>query len=139
MEESLAKYMKEQGIPGGSEETYATFIKELRLYFHIILCMSPVGDQLRIRCRNFPALVSCCTLDWFDNWPEEALRTVSKQFFQSNYMIEEDPALRDAVADMFPRVHKATQDLCVKFWEEQKRHVYITPKTYLDGLNLFKD
>jgi dynein heavy chain len=115
MEESLAKYMKEQGVPLGGDDIYATYIKELRLYFHIILCMSPVGDQLRVRCRNFPALVSCCTLDWFDNWPEEALRTVSKQFFEANEMVEGDQSLRDAVADMFPRVHRGTQELCIKF------------------------
>jgi len=39
--------------------------------------MSPVGDQLRVRCRKFPSLVDCCTLDWFAAWPEEALISVS--------------------------------------------------------------
>lgn len=130
--------MKEHRIPMSKDSIYATFVKELRLHFHIILCMSPVGDQLRIRCRNFPSLVNCCTLDWFDNWPEEALRTVSQQFFEANSMIQHDKPLCDAIADMFPRVHRGAQDLALKYYEEQRRRVYITPKTYLDSLSLFK-
>ena len=139
METALAKFMKEHKLPPGADSVYRTYIKELRLYFHIILGMSPVGDQLRIRCRNFPSLVNCCTLDWFDNWPEEALRTVSEQFFKTNEMIADSPELRQAIEQMFPKVHKSVQGLADKFYEEQKRRVYITPKTYLDALSLFKD
>jgi len=39
--------------------------------------MSPIGDALRVRCRKFPALVNCCTIDWFFSWPEEALMNVA--------------------------------------------------------------
>ena len=41
--------------------------------------MSPVGDGLRIRCRKFPSLVDCSTLDWFSAWPSEALISVAKR------------------------------------------------------------
>ena len=100
--------------------------------------MSPVGDQLRVRCRNFPSLVNCCTLDWFDNWPEQALRTVSVQFFKTNLMIKDDDGLRQSIAEMFPKVHASVQELATRFYDEQKRRIYITPKTYLDALNLFR-
>jgi dynein heavy chain, axonemal len=138
MEVSLQKVMKDRRIPTSKDNIYATFVKELRLHFHIILCMSPVGDLLRIRCRNFPSLVNCCTLDWFDNWPEEALRTVSQQFFKANAVVEDDEALREAIAGMFPVVHRSAQDLALRFYEDQRRRVYITPKTYLDALSLFR-
>jgi len=32
----------------------------------------------RARLRNFPSLVNCCTIDWFDPWPDEALRAVGR-------------------------------------------------------------
>lgn len=73
--------------------------------------MSPVGNQLRIRCRNFPSLVNCCTLDWFDNWPEEALKTVSEQFFENHQMFEDNSELRRGLAHMFPIVHGSVQEL----------------------------
>jgi dynein heavy chain len=47
-----------------------TFVSRVRNNLHIALCMSPVGDTLRVRCRKFPSLVNCCTLDWFSRWPE---------------------------------------------------------------------
>lgn len=30
----------------------------------------------------FPALVNCCTIDWFDEWPEEALLSVARDNLQ---------------------------------------------------------
>ena len=66
--------------PETPDVIYSTYIERLRDNFHIFLAMSPVGDSLRIRCRKFPSLVNCCTLDWFDSWPEEALLNVSRRF-----------------------------------------------------------
>lgn len=136
---SLEKYMKEQKIPPSADNTMRTFIKLVILNFHIILCMSPVGSLLRSRCRNFPSLVNCCTLDWFDNWPEQALKTVSEQFFTANEMIGDNETLRAGIISMFPKVHRSVELLAEQFFEEQKRRVYITPKTFLDALSLFRD
>jgi len=44
--------------------------------------MSPVGSAFRSRCRMFPSLVNCCTIDWFIEWPREALLSVSKTAFE---------------------------------------------------------
>ena len=35
------------------------------------------GDNFRRWCRQFPSLVNCCTIDWFDPWPPTALRSVA--------------------------------------------------------------
>ena len=40
--------------------------------------MSSEGDAFRNQCRMFPALVNCCTIDWFNMWPRDALLNVSK-------------------------------------------------------------
>ena len=32
------------------------------------------------RCRQFPSLINCCTIDWYSQWPEEALISVSRKF-----------------------------------------------------------
>ena len=41
---------------------------------------SPIGEVFRARLRQFPALVNCCTIDWFSDWPEEALQSVANRF-----------------------------------------------------------
>ena len=38
---------------------------------------------------------------------------------------------------MFPQVHQSVESCSSKFFDELRRVVYITPKSYLDGINLF--
>lgn len=45
---------------------YSKFIKRVRSNLHIILAFSPLGDSFRNRLRMFPALINCCTIDWFN-------------------------------------------------------------------------
>lgn len=35
---------------------------------------------MRVRARKFPAVVNCTSIDWFHEWPEEALTSVSARF-----------------------------------------------------------
>lgn len=37
------------------------------------------NSDYRRRCRMFPSLVNCCTIDWFEKWPEEALLSVAER------------------------------------------------------------
>ena len=32
---------------------------------HVVLAFSPIGDAFHERLRKFPALVNCCTINWF--------------------------------------------------------------------------
>lgn len=41
------------------------FINRCRENLHIVLAMSPIGDAFRNRLRQFPSLINCCTIDWF--------------------------------------------------------------------------
>lgn len=41
---------------------------------------SPIGEVFRARLRQFPSLVNCCTIDWFNEWPSEALESVATIF-----------------------------------------------------------
>lgn len=45
---------------------------------------SPIGEVFRARLRQFPSLVNCCTIDWFNEWPAEALQCVAFSFLHEN-------------------------------------------------------
>ena len=62
---------------------FRTFINRVRDNLHIILCMSPVGEAFRSRSPPVPSLINCCTIDWFMEWPEEALTSVSNKFLST--------------------------------------------------------
>lgn len=40
------------------DELWHYFVRKCSSNLHIVLCMSPVGETLRTRCRNFPGLVN---------------------------------------------------------------------------------
>ena len=54
----------------------------INLLYQVVLCFSPVGTALRVRSRKFPAVTNCTSIDWFHEWPEEALVSVSKRFLE---------------------------------------------------------
>jgi dynein heavy chain len=90
------------------ETINATFISRVRDNLHTILCMSPVGDTLRVRCRMFPSLVNCCTLDWFSRWPEEALLYVSSEFLKELDLPSEN--VRNALSEMCMTIHTTVEE-----------------------------
>jgi dynein heavy chain, axonemal len=58
---------------------HAFFVAECRKNLHLVLIFSPVGEAFRKRLRMFPALMNCCTIDWFSEWPADGLRAVALQ------------------------------------------------------------
>ena len=59
------------------------------------LCSSPIGEVFRSRLRQFPSLITCCTIDWFSEWPEQALQSVALNFLQD--LTEIDPDIVDGL------------------------------------------
>ena len=73
--------------------------------------MSPLGDIFTTRLRMFPSLVNCCTLDWFTDWPEEALLGVGKgQLVDHAASLGIEDSLPQVV-EMIKRIHKTVEVL----------------------------
>lgn len=72
------------GVPPARESIWQYFVNKCANNLHIVLAMSPVGDTLRTRCRNFPGLVNNCSIDWFTAWPQQALHAVASVFLGEN-------------------------------------------------------
>lgn len=60
--ESLISTIRQEAVDAGysmaKDELWQYFVRKCASNLHIVLCMSPVGDTLRTRCRNFPGLVN---------------------------------------------------------------------------------
>ena len=54
------------------------------------LSPSPIGEIFRSRLRQFPSLITCCTIDWFSEWPDEALQSVANNFLQDLTEVDSD-------------------------------------------------
>ncbi|CAL8330997.1 unnamed protein product [Merluccius merluccius] len=128
---------KEAGInEGNRDEVFQFFISRVRARLHTVLCMSPVGDAFRSRCRMFPSLVNCCTIDWFVQWPREALLSVSQTFFQSEDFGGGEE-LQQSISLMCVEVHASVTDMAERFYGELRRRYYTTPTSYLELIGLY--
>ncbi|KYN44278.1 Dynein heavy chain 7, axonemal [Trachymyrmex septentrionalis] len=112
------------------------FVQTVREHLHIVVTMSPIGDNFRIRVRKFPALVNCCTIDWLQPWPEDALLAVATKFLGEIEMPEDE---RNACIAMCQYFHTSTQKLTRDFLMRLVRYNYVTPTSYLELINTFKD
>ena len=127
-----------EGIHLDKVNLYARFVRFCRSNLHIIVCMSPIGEPFRNRLRMFPALVNCCTIDWFSAWPEQALVSVAKDYFKDFSDTLKDAAVADQCIAMCVAIHQSVERMSTKFLEETKRQNYVTPTSYLELLSCFK-
>ncbi|VEN46856.1 unnamed protein product [Callosobruchus maculatus] len=120
---------------GSPAALFNFFVQIIREQLHLILTMSPIGDGFRIRLRKFPALVNCCTIDWFQSWPEDALLAVATRFLGEIELTEKE---RNVCIDMCQMFHVSTQELSDEFYLRLARKTYVTPTSYLEMINTFK-
>ena len=105
------------------------FVNKARENLHIMLCMSPAGETLKLRCRSFPGLISNSFIDWFFAWPEDALSDVAENSIQN---VDIDPETKKKTKDHIVMIHMSVQKYSEDFEAIYKRKNYSTPKNYLD-------
>ena len=127
---------KQAGIVDTPENLWNFFVEKSRKYLHLCLCFSPVGDKFRKRARQFPALISSTTFDFFHPWPQEALISVAKRFISNVEGILADDVTN--VASHMAFVHTMVNQKSNEYLASERRYNYTTPKSYLDLITLYK-
>ncbi|XP_074551174.1 dynein axonemal heavy chain 7 [Halichoeres trimaculatus] len=126
---------RDKQTDGSPLSLFNMFVERCRTQLHVVLAMSPIGDAFRNRLRRFPALINCCTIDWFQTWPEDALQAVACRFLEDVEMTDES---REGCIIMCKSFHTSTIDLSHRFLTELQRHNYVTPTSYLELISTFK-
>lgn len=67
-------------------EIWKYFVDKCKQNLHVMLCMSPVGQAFKDRLRQFPSLVNCCTIDWFQ---VNLILTEASSLSSSSYILFE--------------------------------------------------
>jgi len=134
-------YMKEAGSKGEDPTTsflWNYFINRCKDNLHTVLCFSPVSPKFRTRAQQFPSLFSTCAIDWFLPWPEEALISVSEKFL-NDFKIDNSKEVKKQLIVHMGRVHKMVDEVCGIYFQQMRRNVYVTPKSYLSFIDMYKD
>lgn len=115
---------------------YSKFVERIKANLHIILAFSPLGENFRNKLRMFPAIINCCSIDWFSEWPDEALELVANKFLED---IDISDQVREQTVSMYKIFHQDSIELSRKYYEELLRRVYIIPTSYLESIQTFKN
>jgi hypothetical protein len=55
---SVRPEVEKAGLLSSKESCWSYYVQKCRNNLHVVLAMSPVGETLRTRCRNFPGMVN---------------------------------------------------------------------------------
>lgn len=135
IQDSCAKAAGQEGKMGPAA-VFAWYVGQCKKFLHIVLCLSPIGDAFRSRLRNYPSVVNCCTIDWFLQWPQEALHGVARQFLKET--CEDKPEIYDGIVNTCVAMQNGVYALTERYRSELRRHYYVTPTSYLELINCFK-
>ena len=138
--EQIIGQMRNEATKAGAaparESIWQYFVNKCANNLHVVMAMSPVGDTLRTRCRNFPGMVNNASIDWFFPWPQQALYAVASVFISpDNNLVPEDH--REAVVSHVVMVHESVGRYSKQFQQKWRRNNYVTPKHYLDFINTY--
>lgn len=106
---------------------------------HVVLAFSPVSDQFRNRCRQFPSIINCCTIDWYNPWPSEALYSVAHRQYQANEAQLGIADHLDVLCQASVEIHSSVTTASTDFYSELRRKNYTTPTSYLDLVKTYKE
>ena len=122
-------------LPPTKINIFAQYLIRVRQNVHVVFCMSPVGEEFRLRLLMFPSLVNCCTIDWFMPWPDEALRSVA-----TDKMTVKDFGLGDSlpnIVELFRLIHQRVEAESIVYFEQLRRRNWTTPTSYLELLTTY--
>lgn len=125
-------------LPDSLDNLIRFFFDRVRKNLHLLLCLSPVSKSFAERCREFPNLISGCTIDWFLPWPEEALVAVSNGYLE-HFAIEGAVAVKESLIVQMGHIHQVVVETCDEYFAKMRRHVFQTPRSFLHFLTVYKD
>lgn len=110
------------------------FVARCKQKLHMLLCFSPIGSSFRNRLRLYSSLVNCCTIDWFVDWPVEALEMVAARLMTDVNLPENIKAPAVTAAKYY---HTSAKELSVEFYNKTQRITYITSSAFLQLISSF--
>uniref|UniRef100_A0A4W3HPK0 Dynein axonemal heavy chain 3 n=1 Tax=Callorhinchus milii TaxID=7868 RepID=A0A4W3HPK0_CALMI len=83
----------------------------------------------------FPSLINCCTIDWFQDWPRDALEMVAYKFLED---VDLEYDVRKEVVSLCKYFQMSARKLSEKYFSTLRRPNYVTPTSYLELIMTFK-
>lgn len=126
------------------EKYIEIFHKTCQEKIHVFLNISPLGNNLREYSRKYTTLITHSTLVYFDDWPQEALIEVSRQFLTDKVLVLDDQKEEEVkqklcfdISDILSQIHTSVIKILPKFEKETKRKGYFTSSNFIKLIQTF--
>jgi len=149
--DSVRQEVKAKGLMATNANCWSYFVQKCQDNLHVVLSMSPAGDTLRKRCRSFPGMINSTIIDWFFPWSHSALEMVAKSFLAaeadvidmdgtkpSNTGLDLPADKRETIIAHMVQAHQKISKYSVQFEQELRRQNHVTPKNYLDYIQMYR-
>ncbi|GAB6032148.1 hypothetical protein CHUAL_010802 [Chamberlinius hualienensis] len=110
----------------GSQQTYATFVNRCRENLHLVLIINSKSAIFLRQLHIFPSLVTCCTINYMSQWPNDTIEKVAYNQLQSLDLGN----CQNVIVPACQFFHSTCRDL---------NEDNITPMTFLQLLETFKN
>jgi dynein heavy chain len=87
----------------------------------------------------FPAVINCTSMDYFHEWPRDALIDVANRFLAEIDFEGAEEHVRESIALHMAEVHLSIAEANERFLLEERRHNYTTPTSFLELIKFYKD
>jgi len=128
-------------------ELFAAFTKRVQRNLHIVFTMNPANPDFSNRSNSSPALFNRCVIDWFGDWPHEALIQVGADFtkdsvlsadsFSTTKDLGSEQERHAALANIIVSFHESVDVANTQLRKMAQKYNYITPRDFLDFLHHF--
>lgn len=145
---NLMSECRAAGMQGVDDaELFARFKKQVQRNLHIVFTMNPANPDFYNRSNSSPALFNRCIIDWFGDWPHEALLQVAVEFTQKMELPEvamqnpnmDDEMRHNCLANNIVMMHEKVASVNEQLQKAALKYNYVTPRDFLDFVNHFLD
>lgn len=123
-----------RNIDISADEVFSFFVNRCHQNLHIIISFKSNGSQLRRLIEMYPSIINCCTIDVFENWPDDALYMIASKFLQS---VQFPTELSDSIVTACKYVHKTASEMAEVYRMETNNNMFVTSSSYLAFINRF--
>jgi len=100
------------GLEQSDANVLSMWVQTLKRNLHIFVSLSPLQPEYRNHLRNFPSLVNCTTIDYYFEWPHDALCKVADHKISAGINLGE---FRGGLVDAIAKIHKFNTDKAAEF------------------------
>ncbi|XP_067120585.1 dynein axonemal heavy chain 3-like isoform X2 [Centruroides vittatus] len=135
--EKIQSAVRDMGlkISSTASSLHKVFTERIHQNLHIIMPMSVTTKLFRTYLRMFPSLVNCCTMDWFQTWPEDAFETITDKLLQD---VKIETETYSSCMQLCKYFHQDYYKIIEQYQVHTGKNIYTSSSKYVELILTFK-